>query len=57
MLTRSDFFALLLAEPAAVPGRKFSVVAPGTHPGPVFSAAHVDALRRRSRAGGMAGDA
>lgn len=57
MLTRADFLALLLAQAAAARGRTYAVVAPGTHPGLVFSAGEVDGLRRRRRGGGLAAEA
>ena len=45
------------AAAAAVPGKTYVVVKPGTHPGIVFSEQELPALRKRAQAGGMAGDA
>ena len=57
MLTRSDFLALLLAQAAPVRRWTYPVVSPGTHPGLAFNAAELEGLRRRTKAGGMAGEA
>lgn len=56
-MTRAQFLSLLAA-PAALPAdRSYVVVAPGTHPGIVFSASELPALRRRASGAGMAADA
>jgi hypothetical protein len=56
-MTRAQFLSLLAA-PAALPAaRSYVVVAPGAHPGIVFSAAELPAMRRRATGGGMAAEA
>ncbi len=61
-ITRPEFLSLMLAplvqaqgQPAE--GKRYVAVTSGTHPGIVFSAAELSALRRRASGGGMPGDA
>lgn len=56
-LTRNQFLSLMLAPVVTGPGRTYAVVAPGTHPGIVFSAGEIESLRRRTQGGGMPGEA
>jgi hypothetical protein len=56
-MTRAEFLSLIAAPALPSAGRTYTIVAPGTHPGIVFSASELDALRRRARSGGMAGEA
>lgn len=56
-MTRAEFLSLMAA-PALPPARRrYTVVAPGTHPGIVFSTAELPAMRRRASGGGMAAEA
>ncbi len=56
-MTRAEFLSLMLAPAVPGPSKTYAVVPPGTHPGIVFSASELDALRRRAMSGGMAGEA
>jgi len=56
-LTRNEFLSMMLAPAVTRADRPYPIVAPGTHPGIVFSAAELEALRRRTKSNGMAGEA
>ncbi len=56
-MTRAEFLSLLLAQALPAPRKHYTVVAPGTHPGILFSAAEVAALRKRTQAPGLPGEA
>ena len=56
-MTRSEFLSLLLAQALPKPRRTFTVVAPGTHPGILFAAPELEALRRRTQFPGLPGEA
>ncbi|MEO8657390.1 MAG: hypothetical protein ABI693_02925 [Bryobacteraceae bacterium] len=56
-MTRPEFLSLLVGSLAPTVGSPYVVVKPGTHPGIAFSAAEIDALRKRAAGGGLAGDA
>ncbi|MFB3825950.1 MAG: hypothetical protein ACE15B_04240 [Bryobacteraceae bacterium] len=56
-MTRAEFLSLLLTQALPRPRQTYKVVKPGTHPGIVFSEAELDALRRRTQAPGLPGEA
>jgi len=51
-MTRTEFLSLMLAPAVPGPGKTYTVVTPGTHPGIVFSASELDALRLRTKVAG-----
>lgn len=56
-MTRTEFLALVVSPVVKVRPSSAAVVPPGTHPGLIFSASDMEAIRRRAAGGGMAGEA